>query len=643
MRGGSEPASVRPSPRGEHLQAERYYRNTLTAIGFGALVVQVLAAGPLRDSFWGFHLLAFVPAAVRIVVWLATLGVIAFLWWPRREIVLPGTAWFEARDRSVIALACLLASMVIVGWGLRSQQTVLGDALPLITDLPRGVGVHPRQPLAMLLQEVWYRATAASFAAPGRDAVAVASHTVAAHSVTCGALFVVVAWFLARALARDVTSPRTTAALVALLLVAQGYALLFFGYLENYAIYAAGIGLFLWCGVRAARGEWPLIAPLAVWVLNLGLHTSAIALFPAVAWLVVTALRRPLTRRAAWRDVVLGGLALVGLDRMLVGLGAPASLWGAMHHIVKTALESQGGGAGIGYLFSATHARDFFNAQYLIGPLAAFLFVPAVLEAAHSGRLRDGVNAFLAIAAGALFLGCWVTAEPALGYARDWDLFAPAGVAFTAAGVRFVAVANPTAARLRWLVAGVALSVLHLGPWVALNHSEARAMTRFATLPLGMGRTEVVIGNWHLRHGRPDDAIPWFERALRVEPRNANAWSFLGMIHADRGEIEAAANAFRHASDARSDKPLYRHNLIIALEKLGRYEETLPEYEILCRIEPDYMPNWGGRALAFMRIGRTDAARSLLRDWLARNPSHPGRGDVERWLQELDGMPAAQP
>ena len=635
---------MRPNPEhGERILAQRFYRHTLTAIALGALVVQLLAAGPLRDSFWGFHLLAFVPVGVRVLWWIATLAVIAFLWWPRRDITIPGAAWLEARDRTVLALVALVATMGVLGWCLRSQQTVLGDALPLITDLPRGVGIHPRQPLAMLLQEAWYRALAASFAAPGRDEVAVASRTVAALSVACGALFIVVAWFLARSLVRDVKSPRATAALVALLLAVQGYALLFFGYLENYAVYTVGIALFLWCGVRAARCDWPLLAPLAAWVLNLGLHSSALALLPAVAWLVATRVRSPQTRRAAWRDVALGGLALVGLDRMLAGLGAPMSLWGVMRHIVKTALENQGGGAGIGYLLSARHARDFFNAQYLIGPLAAFLFVPGVIEAARAGRLRDGANAFLAIAAGALLVGCWATAEPALGYARDWDLFAPAGVAFAAAGIRCVVVANPPAARVRWLVAGIVLSMLHLGAWVALNHSEPRAMARFATLPLGMGRTEVVIGNWHRRNGRPDESISWFERALRIDPHNANAWAFLGMIHAERNEIEATANAFRHATDARPDKPLYRHNLVIALEKLGRYESTLPEYEILCRIEPGYLPNWGGYALALARTGRTDAARGLLRDWLARNPSHPGRGDVDRWLHDLESLPAAQP
>ena len=132
------------------------------------------------------------------------------------------------------------------------------------------------------------------------------------------------------------------------------------------------------------------------------------------------------------------------------------------------------------------------------------------------------------------------------------------------------------------------------------------------------------------RHGRPDDAIPWFERALRVEPRNADAWLFPRddprRSRRDRSGGQCVPSRQRRPSD----KPLYRHNLVIALEKLGRYEETLPEYEILCRIEPDDMPNWGGRTLALTRPVAPHAARSLLRDWLTRNPSHPGRGDVER-------------
>jgi tetratricopeptide (TPR) repeat protein len=372
--------------------------------------------------------------------------------------------------------------------------------------------------------------------------------------------------------------------------------------------------------------------------LSLGLHTSAIALLPAVAWLIVSALRRPRARRAAvWRDVALGGVAVVLLDRLLAALGAPASLGGAVRHIVATALENQGGGAGVAYLFSARHLRDFFNAQYLIGPLAAFLFVPAAIQAARRRAWRDPVNAFVAIAAGTLLLGCWATAEPALGYARDWDLFAPAGVAFAAAGARFAVQAQAAAARLRWLTAAVALSAVHLGVWVAVNHSEPRAMARFATLPLGLGRTEVVIGNWHLRNGRPVEAIPWFERALRVDPRNSNAWAFLGMIHADRSDLAAAAHAFERATAARPDKPLYRHNLVIALEKMEDWSETLSHYEILCRIEPDYLPNWSGRAHALARAGRSTEGRALLQDWLARNASHPRRHEIAAQLRDLDG------
>ena len=185
------------------------------------------------------------------------------------------------------------------------------------------------------------------------------------------------------------------------------------------------------------------------------------------------------------------------------------------------------------------------------------------------------------------------------------------------------------------LTVAIALSFLHLGAWVALNHSEPRAMARFETLPLGQGRTEVVMGNWHLRNGRPDAAIPWFERALRIEPRNGNAWAFLGMIHGERGDFARAAEEFGRAAEARPDKPLYRHNRIVALEKMQRYEEAISEYEILCRIEPDYMPNWSGRATALVRTGRAGAARDLLRSWLARNPTHPSRADVERWLRDL--------
>src|SRR5262249_25701793 len=152
-----------------------------------------------------------------------------------------------------------------------STQTVLGDAWPLATDLPHGVAFHPRQPLAMMVQQAVYDALAGGHdpgvrAATMADrAVRVAIRAVQMVSIVCGMLFVGVACGLARTLARAVEEQGARIVhLATLVLCTQGFMVLFFGYVENYAVVALCIATFLWCGCLAWDGRLPLAVPLVV-------------------------------------------------------------------------------------------------------------------------------------------------------------------------------------------------------------------------------------------------------------------------------------------------------------------------------------------------------------------------------------------
>jgi tetratricopeptide (TPR) repeat protein len=137
-------------------------------------------------------------------------------------------------------------------------------------------------------------------------------------------------------------------------------------------------------------------------------------------------------------------------------------------------------------------------------------------------------------------------------------------------------------------------------------------------LNLGLGRTEVVIGNWHYRNGRIEAATEWFHKALQIAPRNSNAWAFLGQIEAQAGHMQEAAAAFGRASALRPDKGIFRHNLVKALEASGHAAETVPLYRVLCRDEPDLAENWVGAARALRAAGEAEAAETTLQSALQR-------------------------
>ena len=61
------------------------------------------------------------------------------------------------------------------------------------------------------------------------------------------------------------------------------------------------------------------------------------------------------------------------------------------------------------------------------------------------------------------------------------------------------------------------------------------------------------IGAYLIGQGRPDEAVPWLERATRAERYEARAfpWTNLGRIYAARGETGRAAECFRKALEER--------------------------------------------------------------------------------------------
>lgn len=580
-----------PSTRPQ--DASRAFTWILAAIAALIVVLQALALGPLRGVMWGSHLYAFLPLPVALAAWviLAAAGVLLMRARPGSDDdAQPGGN--AARSIILTALAAVAAGALF--WTLRSRQTLLGDAVPLMIDLPGGKAFHPRQPLAMWLQQQCYQIAGGWFrSGDGTMAGQVAARdSVALGSVVAGVVFVPVAHALARLVTRGRGS--ATAWLVTLVLLTQGYAILFFGYVENYTYQILSIALYLLAALLYLRRRLPLALVAAMLVLAVGIHLSAVSLLPSFVLLVVFGL----SERARRVDTVAGLVAVVVLAFVLnrvVGAMSPGyTLWGGIADITNIARTSQGGGAGFSYTFSLRHLRDALSEHILVGPLAALLFIPAAVVGARSSALRRRRDLlFLALCAASFLGGSLLTSEPLLGYARDWDLFAAAGLTYTLAGIAVVVAAVPDTRRLRRLLAfGVVLSLVQLAPWVWINHSVERSIERFATLPLGGGRTETTIANYYFRHDDYDRAETWFKRATEKDPRNPNANMLLGRLYGIQKRYALAAEYLRRAAVVRPDKVSIRKDYAVALLELGRCDDALPNLEWLTGQIPREFDYW---------------------------------------------------
>ncbi len=175
------------------------------------MVSHIVGATTIGEAWWGVHFYRFLPPAA---LWMSCacllVGMVVVArdnLWPdrfsgilsRAVAVIP--RWLRISVGGVFSLA--------VFWAFRERHTFLGDGTPLTENLPRGQMFHPDEPLSLYLHQCFYRLTNHFFASPGRSLVDVAHDTVGLSSALAGALFIPVAWQLAREL-----TPRSESATI---------------------------------------------------------------------------------------------------------------------------------------------------------------------------------------------------------------------------------------------------------------------------------------------------------------------------------------------------------------------------------------------------------------------------------------------
>ena len=123
-----------------------------------------------------------------------------------------------------------------------------------------------------------------------------------------------------------------------------------------------------------------------------------------------------------------------------------------------------------------------------------------------------------------------------------------------------------------------------------------------------------------IRAGSPELAIEHARRALALDRNNPDYLNQLGIAYGEHGELRAAEQALRRALKANPAHAGAHHNLAKALQKQGRLDESLKEFERAHTLAPDStamrlslcgMYRLHGdpkRALAVLRAGELDPA-----------------------------------
>jgi predicted O-linked N-acetylglucosamine transferase (SPINDLY family) len=110
-----------------------------------------------------------------------------------------------------------------------------------------------------------------------------------------------------------------------------------------------------------------------------------------------------------------------------------------------------------------------------------------------------------------------------------------------------------------------------------------------------------------------------YVQALKADPKQGDALHYLGFLHRQKGNAEAAVRLIGEAIEVAPNATAHRH-LADALQALGRLQEAVVQYDKALELKSDLAAAWDGRGTALQNLGNQDAALASYERSLALNP-----------------------
>src|SRR6202022_1849480 len=115
------------------------------------------------------------------------------------------------------------------------------------------------------------------------------------------------------------------------------------------------------------------------------------------------------------------------------------------------------------------------------------------------------------------------------------------------------------------------------------------------------------------QQGDSNGAEALYRSVLTIEPDNALAQHFLGVIHYQRRELAAALPLLEQSVALSPDEPEFRNNLGLALAAADREPDAIAAYRSALMLKPDHAVAWNNLGLALQSVndvrGAIDAFR----------------------------------
>ncbi|MBI5020639.1 MAG: hypothetical protein HZB59_04325 [Ignavibacteriales bacterium] len=339
----------------------------------------------------------------------------------------------------------------------------------------------------------------------------------------------------------------------------------FFGYVENYVLLYVATTTYLITGWLALEKRISIIVPILCFILMVLLHFGSLVFLPSLLLLLIFKWKKK-------RIIAIGliaGIGIIGISMMyFIGFNLMNIIRPLRSGSVDFLQPFIAEGGNFPYaMFSFAHLLDWFNAIMLVAPFGLFLTIILIPALSPEKRWNNPIFLFLLTAVFCGIFFTWVI-NSALGLARDWDLFASFFVPLIVLPIYLLL--QPLEIQLRrnilFLIALV--SILHTAPWIGVNASAEKHLTRMQMLnsSLLLSKTAQLVhsealANYFFDNQRYADARSYYELYMVIDSANPRIIGNISDVYRKLGEKEKYFYQLKRAAEANSPDPGIYSNL----------------------------------------------------------------------------------
>jgi len=213
---------------------------------------------------------------------------------------------------------------------------------------------------------------------------------------------------------------------------------------------------------------------------------------------------------------------------------------------------------------------------------------------------------------GVFVMAAWGLAEAASGRARARNAGGKAGPA-TLGAPRWVL----------FLVAAIFLSLAALTNAQTRRWRDSKTLYEHAIEVTGESSiVDNLVGVWLHDEGRYAEAIPWYERAIRLGPGHVRARDNLGLALIRTGQPEKAIPVLLEAIRVSPHAAEPHNTLGIALSRSNRIAEAIPHFREAIALKPDYVQALTNLGTALVAVGSLDEGLRRFDEALRLDPRY---------------------